>query len=107
MKYSTGGQVIDTVTPKRGADLDDNAAVRAEPVRDPGEHTGSWRVVWAYSTKRYIRDNRTLNAQESRTRDDIAGTKSARTPRVVTTGTSPGHRKIVNTDRSHLLGAGQ
>ncbi|MGQ4615162.1 IS1634 family transposase [Nocardia sp. R7R-8] len=85
----TDGQVIDTVTPKHGANLDNDAAVRAEPVWNPDTHLGSWRAVWAYSTKRYVRDNRTLNAQEARARDVIDGTKSARTPRFVTT--SKGH----------------
>ncbi|MFR9752163.1 IS1634 family transposase [Nocardia sp. 004] len=80
----TDVQVIDTVTPKRGTNLDNDTAVRAEPVWDPDTHPGSWRAVWAYSTKRYVRDNRTLNAQEARARDVIDGTKSARTPRFVT-----------------------
>ncbi|MET7774045.1 IS1634 family transposase [Nocardia sp. NPDC005366] len=79
----TDGQVIDTVTPKRGANLDNSPSVRAEPVWDPGTHPGSWRAVWAYSTKRCLRDNRTLNVQETRAREVIAGEKTDRAPRFV------------------------
>ena len=81
----TDGQVIDTITPRRGANHDNDTAVRAEPVWDPATHPTSWRAVWAYSAKRFARDNRTLNAQEARARDVIAGLKAARTPRFVTT----------------------
>src|SRR6185437_8332776 len=63
------GQVIDTVTPKTGKNKDN----------DPK----SWRAVWAFSAKRFARDNRTLTAQENRARDVISGAKSARTPRFV------------------------
>jgi len=43
----------------------------------------SWRAVWAFSAKRFARDNRTLTAQENRARDVISGAKSARTLRFV------------------------
>ncbi|WP_067474274.1 IS1634 family transposase [Nocardia amamiensis] len=81
----TDGQVIDTVTPKRGANDDNPTGVRAEPVWDPDRHPGSWRAIWSYSTKRYVRDNRTLNAQEARAREVIDGVKAARAPRFVKT----------------------
>lgn len=42
--------------------------------------TAAWRAVWAYSTKRAVRDNQTLNAQEARAREVIDGTRAARTP---------------------------
>jgi hypothetical protein len=79
----TDGQVIDTVTPKKGKNKDNNPAVRAEPAWDREEHPGSWRAVWAFSAKRFARDNRTLTAQENRARDVISGAKSARAPRFV------------------------
>jgi hypothetical protein len=81
----TDGQVIDTVTPKRGANTANDTARRAEPVWDPTTHPGSWRAVWAHSAKRFARDNRTLNAQEARARDVVNGDKAARTPRFVKT----------------------
>src|SRR5690606_40189971 len=56
---------------------------RAEPAWDRGEHPGSWRAVWAYSTKRALRDSRTLTLQENRAKAVIAGEKAARTPRFV------------------------
>lgn len=80
-----GGQVIDTLTPKRGANTANDTTLRAEPVWDPSTHPNSWRAVWAYSAKRFVRDNRTLNAQENRAREVVNGDKSARTPRFVKT----------------------
>ena len=77
------GQVIDTVTPKTGKNRDNDPALRAEPAWDRKDHPKSWRAVWAFSAKRFARDNRTLTAQENRARDVISGAKSARTPRFV------------------------
>ena len=77
------GQVIDTVTPKTGKNKDNDPALRAEPAWDRKDHPKSWRAVWAFSAKRFARDNRTLTAQENRARDVISGAKSARTPRFV------------------------
>jgi len=79
----TDGQVIDTVTPKKGKNTANDPALRAEPAWDRKEHPKSWRAVWAFSAKRFARDNRTLTAQENRARDVISGAKSARTPRFV------------------------
>ena len=77
------GQVIDTLTPKTGKNRDNDPARRAEPAWDRKDHPKSWRAVWAFSAKRFTRDNRTLTAQENRARDVISGAKSARTPRFV------------------------
>jgi hypothetical protein len=82
------GRVIDTITPKNqrfGASAASNPKVRTEPVWHPEEHQSSWRAVWAYSTKRWVRDNRTLTLQENRAREVVTGEKSARTPRFVRT----------------------
>ena len=81
------GQVIDTITPRSGhhKDAASNPMIKAEPVWDPTQHTGSWRAVWAYSTKRAARDNRTLTLQEERAKAVVAGEKAARTPRFVKT----------------------
>ena len=81
----TDGQVIDTVTPKIGANADNNKLKRAEPRWDAATHPGSWRAVWAYSTRRAVRDNKTLTAQENRARAVIAGEKAAHKPRFVKT----------------------
>ncbi|WP_010596977.1 IS1634 family transposase, partial [Rhodococcus sp. P14] len=45
--------------------------------------TTAWRAIWAYSTKRALRDNQTLNAQEARAREVVDGTRAARAPRFV------------------------
>lgn len=84
----TDGQIIDTITPKdqRGtAGRASDPKVRAEPVWNPEQHSGSWRAVWAYSTKRAVRDNKTLTLQENKAREVVAGEKTARTPRFVKT----------------------
>ncbi len=81
----TDGQLIDTITPKRGSSPKErDKGVRAEPVWDPDTHPGSWRAVWAYSKKRAARDTRTLTAQENRARAVIAGEKQPRRTRFVT-----------------------
>lgn len=83
----THGQIIDTITPRTGhkPDAASDPKTKAEPVWNPGVHTGSWRAVWAYSTKRAVRDNRTLTLQENKAIQVVAGQKAARTPRFVKT----------------------
>jgi hypothetical protein len=81
----TDGQVIDTLTPKIGTNADNDPLKRAEPIWDAETHPGSWRAVWAYSSKRAVRDNQTLTAQENRARAVVAGETAARTPRFVKT----------------------
>ncbi|MBO0853755.1 MAG: IS1634 family transposase [Nocardia sp.] len=79
----TDGQVIDTLTPKRGRNNDNPTRLRTEPVWDPDTHAGSWRAVWAYSTKRYVREQKTLNTQEAKARAVIDGTTPVKTTRFV------------------------
>ena len=62
------GQVIDTITPKKGSRSERDVSKRREPVWDPHTHPGSWRAVWAYSKKRAARDTQTLTAQANRAR---------------------------------------
>ena len=81
----TDGQVIDTITPKRGSRSERDKAVRAEPVWDPHTHPGSWRAIWAYSKKRAARDTQTLTAQANRARAVIAGERRPKGTRFVTT----------------------
>ena len=80
-----GGQIIDTITPKNRRLIENDPNLKTEPVWDPDEHPASWRAVWAYSTKRAVRDNKTLTLQENRAREVVEGEKSARTPRFVKT----------------------
>ena len=79
------GQVIDTITPRRGSRSERDKSRKAEPVWDPHTHPGSWRAIWVYSSKRFTRDNHTLDAQENRARAVIAGDKRPKSTRFVTT----------------------
>ena len=79
----TDAQLIDTITPKNSRLIENDAMVKQEPVWDLEQHPGSWRAVWAYSTKRAVRDNRTLTLQENRAKEVVAGEKAARAPRFV------------------------
>ncbi|SHE25561.1 Hypothetical protein ACGLYG10_1782 [Actinomyces glycerinitolerans] len=82
----TDGQVIDTITPRRGStsrERDQN--VRDEPVWSAQAYPGSWRAVWAYSARRFARDNKTLTAQENRARAVVAGHRRPKATRFVTT----------------------
>ena len=79
------GQVIDTVTTRRGVPDPGRIATRAEPVWDPAEHPDLWRAVWSYSHKRALRDRRTLALQRERAEDIVNGTRPARKARFVKT----------------------
>ena len=81
----THGQVIDTITPRTGHKIENDPNLRAEPLWEREQHPGSWRAVWAYSTKRAVRDTRTLTLQENRAREVVAGEKTAKKPRFVKT----------------------
>jgi hypothetical protein len=81
----TDGQVIDTITPRTGHTIENNPNLKAEPVWDREQLPGSWRAVWAYSTKRAVRDNKTLTLQENKAKEVVAGEKTARAPRFVKT----------------------
>ena len=62
------GQVIDTITPRRGSQSERGKSRKSEPVWDPHTHPGSWRAIWVCSKKRAARDNQTLTAQANRAR---------------------------------------
>lgn len=81
----TGGQIIDTITPKNRRHVENNTLLKAEPIWDPATHPKSWRAVWAYSTNRAMRDTKTLTLQENKAQAVVAGEQSARTPRFVKT----------------------
>ena len=80
----TDGQVIDTITPRRGSNTERDKSRKAEPVWDPHTHPGSWRAIWVYSSKRFTRDNQTLTAQANRAQAVIAGEKRPKGTRFVT-----------------------
>ena len=118
----TDGQLIATITPKRGSNTERDKSLRAEPIWDPVEYPGSWRAVWAYSKKRAARDTRTLTAQENRARAVIAGEKRPKGTRFVTTHKGDqvldeaslararslvGLKGYVTNIPAHLMGAGE
>ncbi|MGK2882605.1 MAG: IS1634 family transposase, partial [Mycobacterium sp.] len=80
----TDGQVIDTVTPRRGTTVVNNTKLKAEPVWTAAEHPKAWRAIWQYKTARARRDQKTLDAQEARAKEVIAGEKKAKATRFVT-----------------------
>lgn len=67
------GQLIDTLTTKNRRNLENDPNLKAKPVWDSTEHSGSWRAVWAYLAKRATRDRVTLTAQENKAKAVIAG----------------------------------
>jgi hypothetical protein len=83
--FMVDGQIIDTVTPKIGENRDNDSKVKAEPVWDKETHPGSWRAIWQYSAARFVRDNHTLDKQQSRAQAVIDGDKPPREPRFLKT----------------------
>ena len=78
------GQVIDTVTARRGATVVNNTKLKAEPVWTAAEHPKAWRTIWQYKSARARRDQKTLDAQEARAKEVIVGEKKAKATRFVT-----------------------
>lgn len=81
----TDGQIIDTLTPRTGKNLENDPALRAEPAWDKEQHRASWRAVWSFSRKRSARDNTTLTLQANRAREVVDGTRPAKATRFVKT----------------------
>jgi transposase len=86
------GQIIDTLTPRRGATVVNNVKVKAEPVWNPTGHPKAWRAIWQYKAARARRDQKTLDAQEARAKAVVAGDKQAKITRFVTV--SGDHRTL-------------
>jgi len=84
-EFTIDGQTVDTLTPRRGRNTDNDPRELAEPVWDPETHPSSWRAIWQYSAKRFAHDNQTLNAQQARAQAIVDGEKAAHKPRFVKT----------------------
>lgn len=78
------GQIIDTVTPRRGATVVNNSKLKAEPIWTEDGHPKAWRAIWQYKAARARRDQKTLDAQEARAKAVVEGEKKAKTTRFVT-----------------------
>lgn len=61
----TDGQVIDTLTPRHANSRVNDPTQQAEPVWEESM-SGSWRAIWQYTRRRWVRDMHTLNAQRNR-----------------------------------------
>ncbi|WP_137725717.1 IS1634 family transposase [Prescottella subtropica] len=99
----TDGQIIDTVTPRHAKSTVNNVRHRTEPVWDPVGHPKSWRAVWHYRSKRAVRDNQTLNAQETRARDVVDGGKAPKSTRFVKTTTGGRSLDTASIERARSL----
>lgn len=80
----TDGQIIDTVTPRRGQAVVNTIKLKAEPVWTAEGHPKAWRAIWQYRAARARRDAKTLDAQEARAKAVVAGDKKAKATRFVT-----------------------
>lgn len=80
----TDGQIIDTVTTRRGTPDPRRLQTRTEPVWNPEQHPDQWRAVWQYSRKRAVRDRHTLTAQKQRAEEIIDGRRQPKKARFVT-----------------------
>ncbi|MDY3679671.1 MAG: IS1634 family transposase [Actinomyces urogenitalis] len=76
------GQVIDTLTPRHANSRVNDPTVRAEPVWEESM-SGSWRAVWQYTRRRWVRDMHTLKAQRNRAMSIINGDTRPKNTRFV------------------------
>ncbi len=96
-------QIIDTVTPHHAKSSVNNVRKRTEPVWDAAGHPKSWQAIWQYLTHRAVRDNQTLNAQETRARAVVDGGKAPKSTRFVKTTTSGRTVDEVSIERARSL----
>ncbi len=99
------GQIVDTVTMKRGRPNPEPSRGLSEPVWDPSQdaHAKWWRTVWQHRSKRGVRDRHTLQKQRERAEAVINGAKPAKAARFVKTS---GTRRVFDQatfDRALLL----
>jgi hypothetical protein len=97
------GQIIDTVTPRRGGTIVNNTKLKAEPVWSATGHPKAWRAIWQYSARRARRDQKTLAAQEERAKAVVSGDRPAKTTRFVTVGTDGRALDEVSLERARSL----
>ncbi len=83
----TDGEMVDTITTRRGSSALKNPSTLVEPVWDPKDptHHKSWRTVWQYRRKRALRDQITLTHQKERALNIITGNKTVKSARFVQT----------------------
>lgn len=81
------GELVDTITTRRGRAVAKDPSVLVAPVWDPEDpsHKATWRTVWQYRHKRAVRDHKTLNHQRERAQRVIEGNKPVKSARFVKT----------------------
>lgn len=81
------GEVVDTITTRRGPATFKNKSSLVEPVWDPTDasYANTWRTVWQYRRKRALKDKRTLTKQKERAEAIIKGKRHAKSARFVKT----------------------
>lgn len=79
------GDLVDTVTMRRGRPDEDRITTPTEPVWDPAGNGKHWRAVWQYRRKRAVRDHHTLTLQKDRAQAVIDGDKPVKSARFVQT----------------------
>lgn len=99
----TDGQIIDTITCRRGTLDPERIKSRREPVWDPETHPNAWRAIWQYSRKRAVRDGQTLTAQANRAIDIIKGRKPAKKARFVKTSGQHASLDTASLERARAL----
>lgn len=83
--YLKDGQIIDTITQQSRRRDRELLKAFQEPTWNPTEFPDAWRVVWQYSSKRALRDQHTLTAQQNRAQDIIDGIRPAKKARFLKT----------------------
>ena len=83
----TDGELVDTVTTRRGRTALKNPRILVEPVWDPEDpaYKNTWRTGWQYRRKRAVRDQKTLTHQKDRAQKIISGDKPVKSARFVKT----------------------
>lgn len=77
------GELVDTVTMRKGRPDENRITTPTEPVWDPAGDGKLWRAVWQYRRKRAVRDHHTLGLQRDRAQAVIDGDKPIKSARFV------------------------
>ena len=81
----TDGQTVEIDTPRYGKTATNDVLLREEPAWNPEQMDKDWRAVWAFSRKRALRDQQTLNLQANSAQEIIDGQRQVKSERFVKT----------------------
>ena len=99
------GELVDTITTRRGRNTLKNPSVLVEPTWDPKDtsHANAWRAVWQYTRKRAVHDQKTLTNQKERALGVIEGKRQVKSARFVKTRGSDRAFDEASWQRANLL----